>query len=57
MKNANLNIASGIRWLFRKKETATSKLKKPASWIWAVADYKGYFKDFMKKIINEWLDL
>lgn len=39
-----LNIAGGIRWLFRKHETASSKLGRPATWDEAVADYKSYLK-------------
>lgn len=53
MKNANLNIAAGIRWLFRKKEIASSKLKRNASWIWAVADYKSYLEQFQKNPKHE----
>jgi Transglycosylase SLT domain len=41
----NLNIAGGIRWLFRKHETATSKLGRAVTWDEAVADYKSYLKD------------
>lgn len=48
MINPNLNLAAGIRWLFRKKETASSKLEKEADWIWTIADYKGYFREFKK---------
>lgn len=44
----NLNIAAGIRWLFRKRETASAKLKKKADWIWAVADYKSYLEPYKK---------
>ena len=46
--NANQNICAGIRWLFRKKETATATLKREVSWIEAVANYKSYLKDFLK---------
>jgi len=38
----NLGIAAGIRWLFYKKEWASSKLGRPASWDEAIAAYKGY---------------
>jgi hypothetical protein len=41
----NLNICGGIRWLFRKLETASSKLGRVANWDEAVADYKSYLKD------------
>lgn len=48
MTDPNLNIAAGVRWLFRKQETASAKLKKPADWIWTAADYKSYLKEFKK---------
>ncbi len=40
----NVNIAAGIRWLFRKKETVTARLKREASWDEAVEEYKGLLK-------------
>jgi len=39
--NPSANICAGIRWLFRKKETASATLKRPASWYEAIEDYKG----------------
>ena len=39
------NICAGIRWLFRKKITASSKLGYSATWEEAVIDYKGYWDD------------
>ncbi|MFN9067155.1 MAG: transglycosylase SLT domain-containing protein, partial [Bdellovibrionales bacterium] len=33
MAEAELNIAAGLRWLHRKRETASSKLKRKATWI------------------------
>jgi hypothetical protein len=42
------NICAGVRWLFRKKETASSKLKKKSTWFNAIEDYKGY----LDKILN-----
>lgn len=53
MTDPNLNIAAGIRWLFRKQETASAKLKKPADWIWAAADYKSYLNEFRKNPDHE----
>tara|TARA_Y100001935_G_scaffold254012_1_gene261768 strand:+ start:38 stop:280 length:243 start_codon:yes stop_codon:yes gene_type:complete len=53
MTDPNLNIAAGIRWLFRKQETASAKLKKPADWIWAAADYKSYLDEFRKNPDHE----
>ena len=40
----NLNIAAGIRWLFRKKEMAKHKLGREASWEEAVEEYKDFLK-------------
>ena len=40
----NLNIAAGTRWLFRKRETATARLKRQASWEEAVEEYKAYLQ-------------
>lgn len=47
--NPSANICTGIRWLFRKKETASSKLKHEATWINAVEDYKGYLDLILDK--------
>jgi hypothetical protein len=35
------NICAGIRWLFRKREIASSLLKKTATWEEAVCEFKG----------------
>ena len=35
------NICAGIRWLFRKREIASSLLKKTASWDEAIYEFKG----------------
>jgi len=45
IENPNLIICAGIRWLFRKQRTATSKFGREATWDEAIADYKSYFKD------------
>ncbi|MCB0408529.1 MAG: transglycosylase SLT domain-containing protein [Bdellovibrionales bacterium] len=37
----NLNLFAGIRWLFHKKYLAGHRLKREASWIEAIAEYKG----------------
>ena len=42
LKNPNYNIAAGIRWLFRKKEIASQRLKREATWIVTILLYKGY---------------
>lgn len=36
----NFNIAEGVRWLFHKRDLASSALHRPASWDEAVANYK-----------------
>lgn len=41
MTDPNLNIACGIRWLFRKKEIVDSR-KKESTWVDAVMAYKSY---------------
>ncbi|MBI4402987.1 MAG: transglycosylase SLT domain-containing protein [Deltaproteobacteria bacterium] len=38
----NLNIAAGIRWLFHKRQLASTKLKRQATWEEAVENYKAY---------------
>ncbi len=37
----NLNLAAGIRWLFHKKYLASHRLKREATWMEAIAEYKG----------------
>lgn len=44
----SLNIASGIRWLFRKRELAGRRLKREASWEEAVSEYKDYLRRALK---------
>jgi len=44
MTNPNMNIAAGIRWLFRKKEIADSR-GKALPWIDAISKYKKLPKD------------
>jgi len=41
LNDPNISICAGIRWLFRKKDIATAKLKRNASWEEAVYEYKG----------------
>ena len=36
----SVNICMGIRWLFRKKETASARLKCQATWFETIEDYK-----------------
>ena len=48
MKDPNLTICAGIRWLFRKKQILESRRKQKVSWRDAVADYKGVKPDEKK---------
>lgn len=41
------NICAGVRWLFRKKSIASSRLGRDATWAEAVADYKSYLKNMI----------
>lgn len=43
----NLSIAAGIRWLFQKKEWASKRLGREASWDETIAAYKGYLPSMM----------
>jgi len=51
--NASTNICAGVRWLFRKKETAAAKLKREASWEEAIIAYKDYWTQIEKGEIPE----
>jgi len=48
MFEPSANIAAGIRWLFRKRETASTKLKRQATWEEVIADYKSYLSDIVR---------
>ena len=41
LNDPNINICAGVRWLFEKKRLTSSRLKKSASWIDTVWEYKG----------------
>ncbi len=45
--NGNVNICAGIRWLFHKRALASNKLKRSATWMEAIIEYKGL--DMKKK--------
>jgi hypothetical protein len=51
--DGNANICAGVRWLFHKRTLASSKLKRPASWMEAIIEYKGL--DLRKKRDQELL--
>lgn len=59
----NLNLAAGIRWLFHKKFLASHRLKREATWLEAIAEYKGILSqlgkvkkadDIMKRVTREY---
>ncbi|HLE10305.1 MAG: hypothetical protein A2504_04600 [Bdellovibrionales bacterium RIFOXYD12_FULL_39_22] len=39
--NPNKNICAGIRWLFRKRDTAKNRLKREPTWEEVLMDFKG----------------
>ena len=47
--NPSVSIATGIRWLARKKDTASRKLKREATWQEAILEYKGVLKQDPKR--------
>ncbi len=49
LNDPNINICSGIRWLFNKKRLASSKLRHEASWLETVSEYKGLAKVASKR--------
>ncbi|MCK5074320.1 MAG: transglycosylase SLT domain-containing protein [Bacteriovoracaceae bacterium] len=44
----NLNLAAGIRWLFHKQYLASHRLKREATWMEAIAEYKGILSQLGK---------
>jgi hypothetical protein len=49
LDNPNVNICAGIRWLFRKRDLASNRLKRSATWVEAAEEYKGDLKGLLKK--------
>lgn len=43
----NLSIGAGVRWLFRKRDLASHRLKRMATWREAIAEYKSYLPDMV----------
>lgn len=41
LNDPNVKICAGVRWLFEKRRLASSHLKRAASWIETVWEYKG----------------
>lgn len=44
----NLNLAAGIRWLFQKKYLTSHRLKREATWMESIAEYKGILSQLGK---------
>lgn len=47
--NPNRNICAGIRWLFRKRETARARLKHEPTWEEVLMEFKGRLKSKTQK--------
>lgn len=43
----NLSIGAAVRWLFRKRDIASHRLKRQATWREAIAEYKSYLPDMV----------
>jgi hypothetical protein len=43
----NLGIGAAVRWLFRKRDLASHRLKRQATWREAIAEYKSYLPDMV----------
>ncbi|GEM_PF-632299 len=53
----NINICVAIRWLFRKREIAQSRLRRIPTWYEVLLEYKGILKDDSPKAIRIKTDL
>jgi hypothetical protein len=53
LNDPNLNICAGIRWLFEKRRSLSSHLKKPATWLETIWDYKAVARAKTKKKAEE----
>jgi len=42
----NLSVCAAIRWLFYKKDRASAKLGREATWEEAILEYKSFLKDY-----------
>lgn len=59
----NKNIAAGVRWLFRKRETARARIKRNPTWEEVLMEYKGRLTSktgetqTVKKKLNQYLKI
>jgi hypothetical protein len=53
LNDPNLNICAGIRWLFEKRRLLSSRLKKSATWLETIWDYKAVKRAKTKKKAEE----
>ena len=49
LNDPDVNVCAGVRWLFRKKDLASLRLKRAATWIEAAEEYKGDLKGILGK--------
>lgn len=49
LNDPNINICAGVRWLFEKRRLTSAHLKKTASWIDTIWNYKGVKRAKTKK--------
>lgn len=63
LNDPNINICAGVRWLFEKQRQASVHLKRPASWVETVWEYKGVKRaktkkdaEKIKKIFNDFYE-
>ena len=62
LNDPNINICAGVRWLFEKRRLSSAHLKKSATWLETVWDYKGtkrankQDREKIKKIFNNYYE-
>ncbi len=49
LKDPNLNICAGVRWLFHKRDLASRRLKRNATWVESAEEYKGDLEGILNK--------
>ena len=52
LNDPNVNICAGVRWLFEKRRLASSHLKKSASWLETIWEYKGLRRKSREDVEN-----
>ena len=49
LNDPGINICAGVRWLFRKRDLASFRLKREATWVEAAEVYKGDLRGILNK--------